>query len=288
MDTIDKIATSTVFAGIAAAVGGLAGGIAGGFAEGIAGACLGAALVYALLWGLWISDAASTKRQERLDMQQSCGSKLTLLSNQALEAFEALPRNLLGAEEILDQAEIDLKDGAFSPFWDSVERATTHLASFDSGLRTITTNSKQHRDTASILISAGGTSPSRFPVVLNSTENVRLARASATRLMTLVRQAQRNFHFATIYEQRRTNQILVAGFTQLGEAIALLGERLEISITALSAQMSALTQNVDALHSTVTAQGSDQAQRFKHALEMLDNIQRRRIPYPRRLNDGAY
>ena len=50
---------------------------------------------------------------------------------------------------------------------------------------------------------------------------------TANRMRAVVRRAQKDFHFATIYEQRKTNQLLVAGFSSLGQAINELGDRLD-------------------------------------------------------------
>ena len=58
-----------------------------------------------------------------------------------------------------------------------------------------------------------------------------VATATAERMQAIVRKAQRNFQFATIYEQRKTNQILVAGFTTLAQALNQMTGQITASIS---------------------------------------------------------
>jgi hypothetical protein len=57
-------------------------------------------------------------------------------------------------------------------------------------------------------------------------------------LRSIVRVAQKNFQFATIYEQRKTNQLLIGGFSTLAQAINDLGSRLESSLDELTSSVS--------------------------------------------------
>lgn len=116
-----------------------------------------------------------------------------------------------------------------------------------------------------------------------------------------------------IYEQRKTNQLLVAGVTNLAQALDGMGYRIASSIDGLGGQISAmssvmqeslsalgeqiqtgsqqLVESLDALHTTTKQSAADTRgikERHDRALEMLDNIQRRRIPYPRKPFDAAY
>ena len=126
-------------------------------------------------------------------------------------------------------------------------------------------------------------------------------------MRSIVRQAQKDFHFATIFEQRRTNGILVAGFANLGSAIEDMGSRIDGSIKTLTqtleSSMSAITdQNAEFHQESLAAtealkeqQASDaQAGREQSASnteaeqEMLNNIQRRRLPLDKEYRDGQY
>jgi uncharacterized protein YfcZ (UPF0381/DUF406 family) len=99
------------------------------------------------------------------------------------------------------------------------------------------------------------------------------SKTTVTRMETLVQAAHRNFHFATIYEQRRTNQILIAGFTNLAEALNQMACKITASINDLAISIGAMTsmlnESLDTIHTDLG-----------EALEMLDNIQRGKRPFP--------
>ena len=91
-------------------------------------------------------------------------------------------------------------------------------------------------------------------------------RGTVDRLAQIMRKAMNNPHpqFATIYyqrktiyEQRKTNTLLVEGFSTLGTAIYAVGDSITSSIADLSASLHADAEDV---------------------LENLDNIQRGRKP----------
>lgn len=64
---------------------------------------------------------------------------------------------------------------------------------------------------------------------------------TAERMKAIVRKAQRSFQFATIYEQRKTNQILIAGFTNLAEALDQMAYRITDSIDNLTNSVDVMT-----------------------------------------------
>lgn len=150
-------------------------------------------------------------------------------------ALGSLPAVLGEAERALDAADDEFQEGAFGPFWDEVERAATRLATFHNTIAQIVENAAQHRQACVTL-------PGRIRPFELRRESLPDARRTAARMREIVRMAQKNFQFATIYEQRKTNQLLVAGFSSLGQAIGEMSTRLDT------------------------------------ALERLDNVQRRRSP----------
>jgi hypothetical protein len=197
---------------------------------------------------------------------------------ESLGAFETIPKHLVTVEQELDVAEWEFRDGAFSPFWDSIERAMSTLGAVDSDVKLISSSSSRYRQLAA---SYEGRPPP-FPVDPESAQWLAAANETTGRLQRLVREAQRNFQFATIYEQRKTSAILIAGFTKLGDAIYGLGDSLGYQIENLCFSMSELhaasMSERRALRAALSDQAEDQAKRLKTAVAMLDNIQRRRIP----------
>lgn len=111
-----------------------------------------------------------------------------------------------------------------------------------------------------------------------------------------MRTAQRNFQFAVIYEQRKTNQILVVGFTNLAQALDRMTWRIADSISELAISVDGMTSTLnDSMHAIqlrvddiaqssaqrakeASKEASERAAREKKVLDMLDNIQRGRKP----------
>jgi hypothetical protein len=235
------------------------------------------------------------EERERLE-QNNIQSSLVHTAEASLNLFESMPARLLTSEQFLDQAERDFNEGAFSPFWSSIEKAMAQLGAFDDGVRVITTNFNSFGE---LTKRYKATSP-RFPIAIDSVRNMAAANTTVERLNTIVRKAQRNFQFATIYEQRKTNQLLTAGFTTLAQALDGMGQRIASSIDDLGSQISemsdtmesslgaigeqlqatneSLTESIDALHSTTKAAASESKVRADRQWEALDNIQRHRKP----------
>jgi hypothetical protein len=226
--------------------------------------------------------------------------------NESVTAFENIPKDLMTAEQLLDTAESEFQDGAFSPFWDSIERTTGKLGDIDDRIKLIVNRSGKYKALAQFY---NGQRPA-FPVDPASANRLVTANGTAGRLRSIVRKAQRNFQFATIYEQRKTSAILIAGFANLGEAIDGVGARLQNSIGLLGNQIDDLSSSMTEMNakvvgamqdvssvvrevssrtedvtstirvadSKVQTAMADQGARQEKANKMLDNIQRNRVP----------
>jgi hypothetical protein len=236
--------------------------------------------------------------QRHREEQQRYRNQLIVLAEESIDLFESMPERLDSAEKWLDSAQFHFADGAFAPFWDSIENAAKRLGHFDEGVRQIKDKSSRYIE----LIKIYEDSPPEFPLAPQSVVKLGLGTATAERMQAIVRKAQRDFHFATIYEQRKTNQILIAGFTTLAQALNDMTWRITDSIDALASSVGRMTSTLDesmrAIHSRmgdiaeaasqqasehheeILKAASESAEREKKALEMLDNIQRRRRPFP--------
>ena len=235
---------------------------------------------------------AAAHRQEELARaqqhqrdQQTFRQRLIDLGEQALGLFELLPTLLKEAGAYLDRAEVDFAEGAFAPFWDSVQKAATVLGRFEQGLRSLGETSTQYSE----LVRKYDSTPPPFPLAQSSIARLNVSSAASLRMQAIVRNAQRNFQFSVIYEQRKTNQILVAGFLNLGQALHDMSSRITSSLEALADRVELVGATFDhsiaALHDQVIEIGQDfstaaseWAVREKKAVEMLDNIQRHRRP----------
>jgi hypothetical protein len=256
--------------------------------------------------------------QERIKREQASieaeaqrlTSTLATIHNSAPTHVQNLSSCLSSAESDLAAAEHEFSDGAFAPFWDAIERAANNLSAFDHTTRQLTGQAKLYYDS---LRDRDHTFP-QFPVALTTLPD---PTHTTKRMQVIVRQAQRNFQFATIYEQRKTNNILKHGFMSLSSAIADLGSTLQSSFDDLrdsvstgfaglveqqiatrdsidAAAAAAKTFSEEALAETrsgnkaAATNAQEQRKRDQEAAEMLDNIQRRRKPLPPKPGDGAY
>ena len=177
------------------------------------------------------------KRQEEYQIQQYEANQKYVL--QCLERsitdshsiFQRLPGELVSAEKALDKAEQEFAGNYYAPFWEAMEDAVNHLGTFCIGIQQIENHHRNYKEQRKNLDSRPPSFPSfHFPEPR--------ARATADRLKSIDRHAQSNIHFATIYQQRKTNQLLIMGFTSLAQAIDGMGSRISSSINDLSRSMS--------------------------------------------------
>ena len=235
-----------------------------------------------------------TKEERRLkeaqfkyqqEKQESYYKEMIDLGGNSLNLFELLPKGLEKAEKYLDQAEVDFSDGAFAPFWDSIEEATKSLSYFVKGIQLIKEKSSQYTK----VIGEYEGVPPQFPLLEQSIEKLGVGTATAKRMDSIVRSAQCNYHFATIYEQRKTNQILVAGFTSLADALREMTWIINDSIADLATSvgetglmlnesMSMIQSQIGHIADDFTEEASEREKRGRKALEILDNIQHDRRP----------
>jgi uncharacterized protein YfcZ (UPF0381/DUF406 family) len=230
----------------------------------------------------------------REQIEQLLG-QIASINEESLSAFEQMPAQLRSAEEHLDQAEEDFAEGAFAPFWDSVEKAAFALGGFEEEIRKIERNSSQYIDLVRNAKKYKVKAPV-FSISSGAAPKLKIASETSKRMGGIVRNAQRNFQFSVIYEQRKTNQILVAGFRNLAQALEEMTWRITQSIDDLSTSVGSMSATLNGslrqIHdqsdrianateglradSSTSAAGS--SAREQKALEMLDNLQRHRYP----------
>ena len=194
---------------------------------------------------------------------------------------------------------VDFNDSAYVPFWESIEKAVTTLGSFDEGVNQIHELSHRYNE----LLQKYESVPPEFPLVPNFITKLDVQATVVNRLQSIVRKAQRDFQFATIYLQVKTNQILVAGFTNLGQAIDQMsfqitdsieglgdsvkdlcsliyemGSRLNSTMNSINTRAGDIVDTSRYQHAQQMEMSFKEATRIKKALERLDNIQRGRKP----------
>jgi len=206
------------------------------------------------------------QQRRHREQQHHIALRLTSLLGDSKTTAASLPKLIQSAEISLDTAEREFEEGIFAPFWDAVEDAANALAGVSANINTIISNSSSYSTETSQL----DTPAPPFELGIRTLPD---ASHTANRMRTIVRRAQKNFQFATIYEQRKTNRILVAGFSSLGQAIDGLGDNLATAMERLGETFAAefqITRDQAAEDSTARRDHERQE------LEMLDNIQRRK------------
>jgi|GEM_PF-2624685 len=190
--------------------------------------------------------------------------------------FHNIPKIVIAAEEYLDLAEREFADRAFAPFWDQIENATNRLAAYYyQQVQLLERNAVEYRQ--GILALRGN-----MPLFSDPTRQLPDARPTAARLAAVVRKAQTDFQFATIYEQRKTNHILVQGFGTLAAAIYSLGNMISSSLSDLSrtldVSLDRILESAAADAAIVREMETTILTKQDTQIRMLDNIQRGKKP----------
>jgi hypothetical protein len=179
-----------------------------------------------------------------------------------------LPRQLDAVAHSVRRAEIEFSENAFAPFWDAVEAAAQHLAVF------IDHTNQLSRGAAAYYTSLEGRKHT-FPIFPAHASTLPDPAHAVAELRRLVRMGQTNFQFATIWEHRRTREVLIAGFRTLGEAVGNLGVAVQSSVGDLrrSIASSAATVVQEEIRTRETLE-----QRLIEQNRLLESIERRSSP----------
>jgi tetratricopeptide (TPR) repeat protein len=267
-------------------------------------------LVWALIWGLVLlikmpfkqakerkrerereererrleEERKQEEREKHRQKQEQIYQRMKELGENSLSAFESLPKYLESAASYLNRAEQDFSDNALSPFWESIENAYIQLGNFNEGMHNIRAKLSNYESLAKEYES----NIPAFALSRNSINKLDKSYPIYERANELVRKAQKNPDFANIYEMRRTQKILIAGFSNLSEAINNMGREIKGSINDLSESMNSTYSRLDDLKNTVEVQTNEikaideterqenegRKKREEKALNMLDDLHR--------------
>jgi hypothetical protein len=237
-------------------------------------ALLGGGLAYATLWVAERKSGLGAALENAPDLVLQKASFLRGMQAETNKSYLDISSHVETAGRHLDAAEREFADGAFAPFWDEVERAANELAAYKNEVEHMRRSVDVYKTEATELEKITGSAPAlRFPE-----HTLPDARPAAARFAAVVRKAQTNFQFAVIYEQRKTNQLLHAGFGTLGAAIYSLGESINNSLDTLS---KALNTKLDVLVKNKAQEREFMKglhDRQKEQAERLDRIQQRGNP----------
>ncbi len=255
-----------------------------------------------------LAQAADTAKNERAvnavrEVRNRKLKRVPQIVSEAKSISSRLSESAERAREAIERAEFEHREGMLDPFWDAVEVATNALAHHDQTLKHLTENSRMYRQVQSECSIDGPALP-EYPVSRVDLPNVS---GLSQRLRDVVRRTQTSPEFTTIYHLRRTNSILIAGFTTFGQALSEIGGKLDqsfrevtdaidsVNISVRNAAdrtvaavrdaselqergVSALLESIRDSESTVKAEGASTAERVDKIADTLDNIQRGRTP----------
>ena len=237
-------------------------------------AILGAIIVGGIITGAIYGSRRAIRQETKLrqeeaerhrEQQERYRKQMIVLGEGAISRFISMLELLDLAEKWLGKAEVDFADDAFAPFWDSVENAANWLARFDEGIREITDKSSRYTE----LIAKYEYPPPQFPVSPQSVEKLSVGKTTAERMKAIARTAERSLQFAMIYEQRKANQILFAGFKTLAEAL----EQMTVQITAsLDALADSVNAPLRAIPSQLRAIATASEQHHDEMMDQLDKL----------------
>jgi len=210
---------------------------------------------------------------QRIKEQREAHDHAVWLFSSANKLLQTAAADAWGAKVALDQAESEFAERAFAPFWDAVETAAKRLARVHEALHDIADKRTSYQAEASRV----GSLPSTLAVEISSLPNII---DIADRMDGIVRLAQKDFQFSTIFEQRKTNQLLVHGFGTLASALAEMRDRLEMSLSELGWTLSDSTEVVRESSTKVVGkldsvleQGQSEAQtRRQHEAEEMEAL----------------
>jgi len=237
-------------------------------------------------------EVEANRRKQDEEARNAQRRQLVSVCETAWQTLKNLPRKLQAADGDLNIAQVDFAETAYEPYWAAIERAARHLADFHYGTTEVNRLAAEY---TSLCAAYPGTPPS-FPATTDLVEKFHVAETIATQMCEMVRLAHRDRDFAMIFQQRKTNRILVDGFGNLASTIDRVGDSIRGAVSDLSGSLERVTQRFESYHrETVAAIGSfaDQERRSHfnsieaardaerergEMLSMLDNIQRRRLP----------
>lgn len=233
---------------------------------------------------LFLNHRESRLQEEMAELRMArCRESVNSLAKSIASAFEAAQEHSRSATKLLDAAEIDLADRAFAPFWDSIESAIVSVGMLDESIRSINEHFKQYP----ALVTEYGEVTPKIVIAEEWRNTLTGAPDVSARLRQLVRVAQRDFEFASIFEQRKTHRLLVEGFAGLDDAVAAMTGRLEASISSLNSSIARLQDDLhdslDSIHEEIrgvrdeiSASDAASARRARKTQSLLGSIRRRR------------
>lgn len=165
------------------------------------------------------------------------GEKVTALAlwyyQEAPTKLDSLRSDVAAIDRCIAIARDEFRANAFAPFWDNLEFAFSHIEAFRKHLQELQYDAEGYNST---LRDRKHNFP-KYPVPLESVPDLR---GVVRELTATVRQGQTNYQFASIWEHRRTREVLIEGFKTFGEAVQHIGASVDQTLKDFERRMHAI------------------------------------------------
>jgi hypothetical protein len=196
-------------------------------------------------------------REERATASRN---KLKFVASETEALIKSLPTALYNSEKELSKAKKRFEQRSYYPFWDAIGESTESLKKYQQSIHKIDQFArlyyKQLQEHKKEFGDLQDTPVPSFPVRNNARDTLRNGSATASRISQLYDVAHRDFEFATIYANWRTNKTLVAGFQNLSDGLASIRNDLgsiELTIRdGFEASIMSARENREALDSSLS------------------------------------
>jgi len=228
------------------------------------GAIIGVFPVLFIYYMIESTKCEDEKEKYRSDFLNRLNSEAQTLSeslkqniNNCLNLLDNLPQHLATAAGYLNKACTDFNEKAYGPFWENIEGAALAFGRFKQDLDSLRYGSNDYYDK---LANRRHTFP-QYPAVQATFPDPGSVMQEFARI---VRMGQTDYQFASIWEQRRTQKILIDGFSSLEDAVSNLSYRIDSGFQSLQTALRSGFQSVQtAVSSGVHSLAESQARQQK-------------------------
>ncbi len=246
------------------------------------------------------NDRNEQKRREQ-QVRTNLLDEISACHARSMSLLASIPAAFQDIENLIVEANTDFTERAYYPFWDTLEKAAIKAADVNQTISALNWNAHDYRKK----VDAYKGSVPDFPVTSAITPHLTESFSTVKRIEAIARIAHRDFQFSTIYATRKTNNILIAGFKGLNEALngislslTEVGDRLDNGLRQLEMSTLSAADGISTAINTmrqshedsaqaralqgkaVSKMNTESAERERTIIAMLDNIQRNRAPLP--------
>lgn len=223
--------------------------------------------------------------RDRQQAEQNAFASIRALVSQTASAYLTLPMLVEEIERDYLASKQQFSDGAFSPFWSSIEQAYNGLGHFSHNVVMIAEAASAFPEQVQSYIGSYGSEETlpQFPVDLEAGSVLEVAKTLSSAISDLVYVAQKEPVFAQIWEQRRTTAAVVEGFGTLDQAIGRMTYALSGQIKDLNGSLSnhllRVTESIDDSTRAIVSGDDKVADKISEAASTLATLERRSSTY---------